>query len=243
MLESEKADTRRLGEPPPIFAAGSEWTMRTSNMGIQSAASFSHQATGTVGTQSASQDTASTQDDSPPRPLSLRRIDDSGGAVPGSQDTELAERAARSMVIDDGGHTDSREVERRRARTYRAAPVAAPANADGATTQPGPYATGSCRCPWCPGTSFATPGGLMRHITTQHEGTAMDATIVETLRGLDRAVCTGPGCGCIRHVGSRQCHRCGDTTVRANGRGTVTLRPLAVGDVIPGGRGVPLRPP
>lgn len=125
--------------------------MRPLNMGIQSAASSSHEATETAGAQSASQDTASTRDDLSPRPLSLRRIDDSGGAVPGSQDTELAERAARSMAIDDGGHTDAREVERRRARTYGAAPVAAPASAEGATRQPGPYATGSCLCPWCPG--------------------------------------------------------------------------------------------
>ena len=79
---------------------------------------------------------------------------------------------------------------------------------------------------------MTTPQSFMRHLTATHEGTAIDEHMFTLLRGLGRAVCTGPGCGCIRQAGTRQCHRCGQSRA---------LRPLAVGDVIPGGRGVPLR--
>ena len=65
----------------------------------------------------------------------------------------------------------------------------------------------------------------MRHLTTKHCGATVDDAMLGTLRRVDRAVCTVPACGGINRIGSRQCVR--------RGRGT-TLRPLQVGDVIPG---------
>eukprot|EP00973_Karenia_brevis_P080553 11176207-Karenia_brevis.AAC.1 len=72
----------------------------------------------------------------------------------------------------------------------------------------------------------------MRHMTGQHEGAAIDEAMLTVLRGIDRAVCTGDSCRCIRRIGTRQCHRCNESR---------PLRPLVLGDIIPGGRGVPLR--
>ena len=97
---------------------------------------------------------------------------------------------------------------------------------------PGPFASGRCTCPWCPGSSFGTPAGFMHHVTVTHEGTCIDGAMLCVLRGIDRGVCSNTSCGGFRRVGARRCNRC---------NGSHSLRPLVCGDIIPGGRGVPLR--
>ena len=95
-----------------------------------------------------------------------------------------------------------------------------------------PFESGACHCPWCPAASFSTPSGFMRHLTCMHEGTAINESMRGLLVALDRAACSAPGCGCLRRVGTRQCHRCGESH---------SLRPIAIGNSIPGGRGIALR--
>ena len=147
--------------------------------------------------------------------------------------------SAATMDAEEEAATEGPPELRRRvddtlhsASGVRSAPRAAPATAVPSAETPGPFASGSCPCPWCPGASFSTPAGFMRHVTHTHEGTCIDAAMLIVLQGMDRAVCTGPGCGCIRRIGTRQCHRCSESR---------SLRPLSEGDVVPGGRGVPLR--
>ena len=95
-----------------------------------------------------------------------------------------------------------------------------------------PFATGACHCPWCPGPAYNTDTAFVRHLTCMHEGVAIDDTMHQLLLALGRGACPKPGCGCLRRAGSRHCHRCGETH---------SLRRIVLGDIIPGGRGVPLR--
>ena len=100
------------------------------------------------------------------------------------------------------------------------------------TAGSGVFANGFSVCPWCPGSSFSTAPAFMRHLTVTHEGCAVDDAMLKTLRALERAVCSNSACGCIRRVGTRHCHRCNETR---------SLRPVALDDIVPGARGVPLR--
>lgn len=113
-----------------------------------------------------------------------------------------------------------------------APPMAAPEPSQPPDAPPGPFATGLCHCPWCPGACFATPGAFMTHVTRMHEGTLIDGPMLQILRGIERAVCSAEACRGIRRIGMRQCHRCNTA---------IGMRPLVLGDIIPGGRGVPLR--
>lgn len=178
---------------------------------------------------------------SPPRepPVQRRRLDEEGDAVPGSQDSQESEparratRAARDTAAPLPGSQDSELA----ARTVRQLTIGAPPRAQpsasmvNASEAPGPFASGSCTCPWCPGTSFSCPQGFMRHVTHAHANSSIDEAMLHILRGMERAVCVATACGCIRRLGTRQCHRCGQAQ---------PLRPLRLGDIIPGGRGVPL---
>jgi hypothetical protein len=83
MLESEEADLMKTGEPPPVFVAGGELGMRPSNMGIRSAVNR-----------------GGTSDVDLAPPTQLRRINEDGDAVPGSQDSELARRTQVQLQIE-----------------------------------------------------------------------------------------------------------------------------------------------
>ena len=72
----------------------------------------------------------------------------------------------------------------------------------------------------------------MRRLTAAHEGTIIDDVMATHLQGLERGVCVEDCCRCLRRIGTRSCHRCGHARA---------LRPVRVGDIVPGGRGVPLR--
>ena len=87
MSECGQAGARNLGEPPPAFVAGGSLAMRPSNMGIH-----------LVATASAEQAPASAGDS---QPFQRRRLDEDGEAVPGNQDTVLAEQARLALAIDE----------------------------------------------------------------------------------------------------------------------------------------------
>ena len=71
--------------------------------------------------------------------------------------------------------------------------------------------------------------GYMRHLTTQHAGAVVDASLLALLQSLHRAACTNDNCGGFRRVGMTQCNLCRQRTA---------ARPLREGDVVPGPRSV-----
>ncbi|CAK0846886.1 unnamed protein product [Prorocentrum cordatum] len=101
--------------------------------------------------------------------------------------------------------------------------------ASGATSGGGRHSlNGVITCPLCHERSSEACPGLMRPLTTTHAGEALDDGAVAVLRALDRAVCSDPACGGIRRIGMTTCNRC---------RHSTPLRPLQVGDIVPGPRG------
>ena len=85
-------------------------------------------------------------------------------------------------------------------------------------------ATPVLRCPFC--TGFATRGparGLMCHLTCRHAGAALTEVACDQLRGLERGVCCGQGCGALRLLTSRSCARCSESS---------PPRPVRVGDIV-----------
>ena len=115
----------------------------------------------------------------------------------------LAEmRRAAAMAEDAASQSDSavdpgEDAQPPPARLLMAAPVP---NRE-VPQEPGPFAGGVCRCPWCLGVGMTIPQSFMRHLGATHEGTAIDEHMFNLLGGLGRAACTGPGCGCIRTPG------------------------------------------
>ena len=68
------------------------------------------------------------------------------------------------------------------------------------------------RCPLC--TGYTTKGptrGLMAHLTWKHFGQCLPEPACVVLRGLDRGMCCGEGCGAVRPIASRLCPRCSNT--------------------------------
>ena len=136
-----RAETPRQPRSSQTFVAGGELAMRPSNMGIRLAANASADpatspltvlpgvgATVQYSTQGGTgffrnvdgglpRDTedASSQETSAAlparRPAALRRIDDEGNAVPGSQDAELAAQASTALNLEDESR-ESRRVQR-----------------------------------------------------------------------------------------------------------------------------------
>ncbi len=86
-----------------------------------------------------------------------------------------------------------------------APPQAAPASV------PSAFIDGLVVCPICNEEAFTGAPGLMRHLTTMHQGAALDAEAAGVLWLLDRGVCIDQGCGGFRRLGMRQCNRCGRT--------------------------------
>ena len=55
------------------------------------------------------------------------------------------------------------------------------------------------RCPLCTGyTRRGASRGLTAHLSWRHQGDSLSETACEVLRGLDRGVCCGEGCGALR---------------------------------------------
>ena len=140
----EAAAGIRPGEAATCFISGGNLAMRPSNMGIQPAVSEranqsptaeSNQANLPV-SQSAAGRRSQAWATSPtgPRPALLRRVNADGDAVPGSQDSELASRARRSLNL---GSEETRERPRRLAL------------ADNTVAPLSLIQQGRFCCPWC----------------------------------------------------------------------------------------------
>ena len=179
MLESEEADMMRLGEPPPVFVAGGELAMRPSNMGIQSAASIEMDLASTNETVHDTLEGAAPpgiDDGSAPPPSRLRRINEKGGAVPGSQDSALAAQAQQQLGISDTASVRAAGPGTRRSRQ-----------------QMSNESTVLLRCAMCgpgPGAYQGSDSrGLMQHLCRSHLGHELSAEAVAQLRALDKVAC------------------------------------------------------
>ena len=164
-------------------------------------------------------------------PSQLRRLNEIGDSVPGSQDAALAERTDRQLFISElhsqlprpTGGTDTSSGGRSRRRRLDAAGL------NGLPSEPPPPVPDAFRhgsrfkCPWC---GFHTPSsaGLMGHCTKRHAGEEIPEEHVMFWSSLGRATCRD--CGFIRL--RRGACRCGSSslprTVRAGD--TITVPPL-----------------
>ena len=180
-------------------------------------------------------------------PLQQRRLNAEGDSVPGSQDSVMAQGLLDDSQDTRYGSQDSqmadlagRGLASLCLQDDQRFPAAAPraeglltenstdaATASGSVTSAAQTSQTVLRCVWCPGSTFASAGALMRHMTRAHGGCQLDAQMLRAMESIDRAVCASPGCGCIRRRDSRQCHRCGETHA---------TRALSAADVIPGAR-------
>ena len=112
--------------------------------------------------------------------------------------------------------------------------VAAPVLSDPRPPPPAPvfspFRDGHYWCSKCPRRGFTTIPGLMRHVTHQHAGSAVDEPTSSLFAAIERVTCTAPACGGLRRMGARICNRCGQAS---------QARPPRVGDVIMGPLGAP----
>ena len=76
------------------------------------------------------------------------------------------------------------------------------------------------RCPWC-SFSSATSGGLVRHISSKHEGSTIDDGTCSLLLGLGKGCCVA--CGALRASNGNFCSRC---------RTSIGTRPPVSGDLV-----------
>ena len=75
-----------------------------------------------------------------------------------------------------------------------------------------PFRDGHYWCSKCPRRGFTTIPGLMRHVTHQHAGSAVDEPICSLFAAIERVTCTAPACGGLRRMGARICNRCGQAS-------------------------------
>ena len=66
-------------------------------------------------------------------------------------------------------------------------------------------------CSKCPRRGFTAIPGLMRHVTHQHPGSAVDEATCSLFAAIERVTCTAPACGGRRRMGARLCNRCGQS--------------------------------
>ena len=178
--------------------------MRPSNMGIQSAASAPMPQPGTpIGGEHSLE--------SPLFPPSqLRRLNEEGASVPGSQDMELATQASRALNLDDEARDHSRSQ-----RWTVGTPTATDSSqrlplADAASS---PFIReGRFCCPWCDWeTQYAN--GLMIHASRMHAGTILGDHEARGFRALGQKTCQL--CGHLRCNRSKHCSRCAHTPARS----------------------------
>ena len=211
--------------PRGIAAAvmGTQDPTRPPNMGIHPAASDSADpvtliaglpgegmtiqtsAGGSVGPAS----NAADEEDQPPS--QLRRLDENGGAVPGSQDSELASRAQRELNISVPPPVvpENAAVGRRRSHQQMTAMTSALLSCAQCGPGPGAFQAAHSR-------------GLLQHLCRSHLGQALSAEAVAQLRSLDKVACQI--CARIRGRTTPSCSECGVAT---------PTRALRLGDQIP----------
>ena len=176
--------------------------MRPSNMGIHSVA--------TASAEQAVQSQAEASDaESSAPPSQLRRLNEEGAAVPGSQDTVLAAQAQQQLRISESHSEQPASLRRRRPRQEATSGASVILRCAMCGPSPGAFQPADSR-------------GLLQHLCRTHLGQELTAEAIAQLRNLGKVACRI--CGGIRARTSPACSRCGCATA---------TRPLRLGDRIP----------
>ena len=166
----------------------------------------------------------------------------------GSQDTELAHRATRSLnitlpsnsaasrgIISDGAGSladvSNRRVRRARRTTSSARPDdgnAEPRQADLPSVPDVFIQSGAFKCPWCDW-STRHSAGLMTHCTARHACEVLTEEAASYMVSLGRGTCCD--CGYLRLRQGNQCGRCSSTRQPRTVRAGDAVQPVILGTV------------